>query len=165
MVTRMIFPGENGQQGLTGLEECVGTEAPLAASGKEAGGVRLVSGAQEEQAVREFTSGERQRAQRFAIRTPLRYRTGGEGEWQQGMIVNISQSGVLFQTGQETGSNPAVEMRFSLSTGKLGEPAVQVVCRGKIVRAEIEAGSTKVRGLAARIIKFHFVRRGRTPAG
>lgn len=147
---------------MTGLQEREGQEGLFSASGTGGQEPRAVSGVREGQAVRRLTSGERQRAQRFAIHTPLRYRMAGEGEWGQGMIVNISESGVLFRTGQRVGTNPGVEMRFSLSTGISGEAAVQVVCRGVIARTVSETGSTAVTAQAARITKFHFVRPGRT---
>lgn len=164
MVTRMTFLDPSGQEQLTSLQEAETSRGPLPESGKEQGGAPQSSGAPEEQGVREFTSGERQRAPRFAIQAPLRYRAVGRGEWHQGTIVNISETGVLFQTGQQAGSNHAVEMRFSLSTGKNGEAAVQVICRGMIVRRVAEPGSEKVTAQAARIMKFHFVRPGR-PSG
>ncbi|HEY6273350.1 MAG TPA: PilZ domain-containing protein [Terriglobales bacterium] len=113
--------------------------------------------------MRRFTAGERQRAQRFRIQTLLRYRRTGEGEWRQGTIVNISESGVLFETDHSAWPNTAVEMMFSLCTGISGELAAQVVCHGLIARAVSEPGSARVTALAARITKFHFVRPERAP--
>ena len=68
--------------------------------------------------------GEQPRAQRFKIHTALRYRpAGGEGEWQQGTMVNISESGVLFRTNQEVPTIREIEMRFRLPTVMAGETA------------------------------------------
>jgi hypothetical protein len=120
---------------------------------------RPASEAHQEPALRQFV--EQPRAQRFAVHTLLRYRTVGDGEWHKGTTVNISESGVLFQTEQGVPANGKIEMRFSLSTGVLGEPAAQVTCRGEIARAISEPGSGMA--LAARITKFHFGRAGRPP--
>ena len=108
--------------------------------------------------------GEQQpRAQRFTIHAPLRYRAMG-GEWQEGTIVNISESGVLFRTNQEAPMTRDIEMQFSLPTSLTGEAAAQVACRGVITRAVSFAGSAEPTGLAARISKFRFERPGRPPA-
>ena len=147
---------------MTGLQEREGEGAGFAATGGNSGEPHPGPEVHEGQAVRRFTTGERQRAQRFQIHTPLRYRTAGGGEWRAGMIVNISESGMLFRTDQRLGANPEVEMRFSLSTGIRGEGAVQVVCRGVIARVVTEPGGMTITALAARITKFHFVRPGRT---
>jgi len=84
----------------------------------------------------------------------------GEGEWRQGMMVNISKSGLLFETDYAGWLNTAVEMRFSLGPGTSGGLAAQVVCYGWIARAVTEPGSARVTALAVRITKFHFVRPG-----
>lgn len=101
--------------------------------------------------------GEQPRAQRFAIHTPLRYRAAG-GEWREGTMVNISESGVLFQTDQGVPSISEIEMQFSLPTGVAGKAAAQVACRGVIARTVSSPGSAEPTGLAARIAKFQFVR-------
>ncbi|MGH7866112.1 MAG: PilZ domain-containing protein [Candidatus Dormibacteraceae bacterium] len=158
----MTFSDENEERDMTGLQEGEGYGRGFAASGPNRSAPRAVPEVHEGQAVRRFGTGERPRAQRFQIHTPLRYRGAGGGEWRAGMIVNISESGMLFRTDQRLGANPEVEMRFSLSTGIRGEAAVQVVCRGVIARVVSEPGSMTVTALAARITKFHFVRPGRT---
>lgn len=111
--------------------------------------------------MRRFPATEQQRAHRFAIQTALHYRRVGEAEWRQGTMMNISESGVLFETDRAAWPNSPVEMRFSLGTGNSGGWAAQVVCYGVISRAISEPGSTRVSALAARITKFHFVRSGR----
>jgi len=73
-------------------------------------------------------------------------------------MVNISESGVLFETDQSAWPNTAVEMRFSLGLESAGGWAARVVCQGLIARAITEAGGVRVRALAAKITKFHFVR-------
>jgi PilZ domain len=130
----------------------------LSASRPKAANPALVSEVHKEPGARRF--GEQRRAQRFAILTPLRYRAP-DGEWQEGMIVNISESGVLFQTDQPAPSYREIEMRFSLPTGVAGETAAQVTCRGRIARvvSQLEMPAA----VAARIAKFHFARPDRLP--
>jgi len=75
------------------------------------------------------------------------------------MMVNISKSGVLFETDHSVAwLKTALEMRFAQGpdAGSLGS-----VCYGLIVRAVTKPGSVPVTALAVRITKFHFVR----PAG
>ena len=115
----------------------------------------LVSEAHKEPVVGRF--GEQPRAQRFTIHTPLRYRATG-GEWQEATMVNISESGVLFQTDQQALSTHEIEMGFSLPTGVAGEAAAQVECRGVIARTVPLTGGAKHTSIAARITKFQFVR-------
>lgn len=159
----MTFPGPKWHFGLKGIQKRECSEAQLQAFGTNAGNARLASGEYAEPAMRRFKAGERQRAQRFPIETALRYRRVGEGEWRQGTIVNISESGVLFETDHSIWPNTAVEMRFNLCLGVSSELAAQVVCQGLIARAISELGSARVTALAAKITKFHFVRRGQAP--
>jgi PilZ domain len=131
----------------------------LSASRAKVADPALVSDLHKEPVVGRF--GEQRRAQRFAIHTQLRYRAAGEGEWQEGTMVNISESGVLFQTDQAAPSYREIEIRFSLPTGVEGEAAAQVACRGMITRAVASPGLPMA--VAARIAKFHFGRSGRAP--
>jgi hypothetical protein len=155
MVTPMIFPDSEERRLLTSLRQ---SESQLMGSGKAAGPPPPVNGDAQAQAVRAFAPGERHRARRFAISTSLRFRLVGDGEWRQGTLVNISESGMLFLSQQAAQPNATVEIRFGLSTGKAGESPVQVACRGMIVRSVADAGRTAETGLAAKIIKFHFLR-------
>ena len=99
---------------------------------------------------------ERGRAQRFTIHAPLRYRAAGDGNWRDGMIVNISKSGVLFQIDQGVPPHREIEMRFSLPTGMAGESAAHITCRCEVARTISHPGTGMPMALAARIIKFHF---------
>jgi hypothetical protein len=158
MIRRMIFPGVNRHWGLKNIPRDGYLEAPPQGLGTNADDRRLVSGNQPESAMPRFSAAERKRAQRFPIQTVLRYRRVGGGEWRQGTMVNISESGVLFETDHRVWPNTAVEMRFNLGLGRPSAWAAQVVCQGLIARAITEPGSTRVKALAAKITKFHFVR-------
>jgi hypothetical protein len=156
----MTFPGANRYFGSKGIQKHGCSEGQLQAFGTN-GDPRVASGNHPEPAMRQVTWGERQRAKRFPIQTVLSYRRMGEAEWRQGMMVNISESGVLFETDHSAWPKTALEMRFSLGLGLSGRLAAQVVCYGLIVRAITEPVSARVTALAVRITKFHFVRPGR----
>jgi hypothetical protein len=122
---------------------------------------RLACDVQQKTVVDRLVEG--QRAQRFAIHTRVLYRTTHGDSWHEGRMVNISESGVLFQADQAEPLNCAIDLRFSLPKAMTGEPAVQVACRGVIARVVSSPGSEGAMGLAARITKFHFVRQPHTP--
>jgi hypothetical protein len=77
-----------------------------------------------------------QRAQRYAIRIPLKYRLSGTADWWEGQTENISRSGVLFRTDHLMPLQTPVDVLMSLpdEVGNAGSPTV--VCRGRIVRTE-----------------------------
>jgi hypothetical protein len=161
MVERMTFSGVNRQPDSKGVQKCAGSEASLQAFGSNAEELHRASADGAGAAMQRFPASEQERAQRFAIQTALHYRRVGEAEWRQGTMVNISQSGVLFEADHAAWPNSAVEMRFSLGAGASSGWAAQVVCYGVIVRCISKAGTARVSALAARITKFHFVRSGR----
>jgi hypothetical protein len=70
------------------------------------------------------------RAQRFPLATPFRYRTLGETGWKAGVTVNLSRSGVLFAAEDPVCPGMAIEMWFTLPAG------AQVVGSGFVVRAD-----------------------------
>src|SRR5215472_1721152 len=157
MVGRMIFPGVNRQPDSKGFQ----SEAKLQGLGPNTVELHRDAAHGAGGSIRRSPPSEQQRAQRFAIQTALRYRRVGEAEWRQATMVNISESGVLFETDHAAWPNSAVEMRFSLGAGVSSGWAAQVVCFGMIVRVIGKPGSVRVSALAARITKFHFVRSGR----
>jgi hypothetical protein len=154
----MTFPGVNRLLGLDGIPKDGCLEAPVRHSDTNTRRQRRVSRDGAELATRRSGGGGRKRAQRFAIQTALYYRKVGEEEWRQATMVNISESGVLFETAHAGWPKTAVEMRFSLGLGSEGASAAQAVCQGLIARAITEPGSARVKALAAKITKFHFVR-------
>src|SRR6476646_11754802 len=54
------------------------------------------------------------RARRLRLDTPVRYRVKNLGGWYEGIIANLSQSGVLFQGSQRLPDNTLVEMVFEM---------------------------------------------------
>ena len=74
------------------------------------------------------------RAPRFIRAVPVLYRAAGEEEWQRGMTVNISESGMLLEAAQPIPLGKPLELSFQLPqpVGRLGPDLVR--CVGKVVR-------------------------------
>ena len=74
------------------------------------------------------------RATRFVTSLPAMYRLSGETDWKRGLTRDISDSGVLFEAGENLAPDAVVELTFHLPErlGKL--PAGQLTCVGKVVR-------------------------------
>jgi hypothetical protein len=88
----------------------------------------------------------------------VRYRTSGEREWQEGVLENISISGILFRASRSLYLDTAIEMRFSLPIELNGESAAEVFCRGSVVRfTDCEKPGGKV-SIAARLDHSRFLR-------
>jgi hypothetical protein len=96
-----------------------------------------------------------ERAFRFALPLPLRYRSRGARRWRDGRIENISRTGVLFSTEELLDLRTRLEMRFVLPVGTFS-PAV--MCRGHVVRTVLPSGPEAFPRFAATISGYLFVR-------
>jgi len=99
------------------------------------------------------------RARRLKLDTPVRYRAKNLGTWYEGMIENLSQSGVLFSGPQGLPDNTLVEMVFEMPEEISGQKNSNVLCQGRIIRVgdglEEESETT---ALAANILDYKFLR-------
>jgi PilZ domain-containing protein len=98
-----------------------------------------------------------ERAVRFPLPIPLRYRSIGDTQWRHGRIENISRTGLLFSTGDLLDVRTRIEMRFVLPAGTVS-PAV--LCRGHVVRSVEPSGPKASPQCAATISAYRFLRRG-----
>ena len=73
------------------------------------------------------------RAKRYEIGAMMRFRIRGEKDWHEGVMKNISNSGVLFRTTHSLSPDAVIEMAFVLPVHWLGESAAVVFCRGSVV--------------------------------
>lgn len=96
-----------------------------------------------------------QRARRFPVHLPLRYRSVGAAHWRAGQVENISRSGVLFRTSYLLAVDTPLEMSFVLPVGP-AKPGV--VCLGRVVRTVSPKGNEDQPALAATISTYEFVR-------
>ncbi len=100
------------------------------------------------------------RAQRFAIKAPLRYRKAGETLWSEGKIENISRSGMLFRGHGALPLETRVHISFLLPVGWAAEGGAQVTCECIIVRL---ASPTEGPGFAATICGYEIARQPAPP--
>jgi hypothetical protein len=70
------------------------------------------------------------RAPRFPLHVPLRYRKSGMPYWQYGKAVNISRTGILFYADEIIPEESVLDMRISFPL------KLTLSCQGSIVRAQ-----------------------------
>lgn len=103
------------------------------------------------------------RARRLKLNTPLRYRVNRSSTWFEGMIQNLSQSGVLFHGPQQLPVNALIEMVFEMPEEISGQKNSNVVCQGRVMRAKTASENDGAElpegqiGLAASIVDYKFI--------
>ncbi len=103
-------------------------------------------------------SAEKPRAARYDIQAPLRYRRAGDVEWREGRTVNVSFTGVLFETVPPViPTSAGVEFVLSLPTGASASAGI-VRCRGTVVRHCAPSVGGEACGVAATIDEYEFLR-------
>ncbi|HXZ33294.1 MAG TPA: PilZ domain-containing protein [Terriglobales bacterium] len=105
------------------------------------------------------------RARRLKLQTPIRYRVRNLGSWHEGIIDNLSQSGLLFHGAQRFPENTLLEMVFEMPEEISGQKNSTVLCQGRITRARESAKEQKDSGsspmLAASILDYKFLHQNR----
>ncbi len=96
------------------------------------------------------------RAQRFELELPLRYRRLGESIWHVGTTKNISRSGMLFKAEESLQPSSQLEINLVLPAEIAGLSATEVICRGEVVRTEMDHAGSVAPALAARILQYQF---------
>jgi hypothetical protein len=98
------------------------------------------------------------RARRLKLDIPLRYRVNRSSTWYEGIIENISQSGVLFNGPQQLPVNALIEMVFEMPEEISGQKNSNVVCQGRVMRAKEAAEAEESETvLAASIVDYKFI--------
>ena len=106
------------------------------------------------------------RARRLKLDIPLRYRVNKTSTWYEGIIENISQSGVLFNGPQQLPVNALIEMVFEMPEEISGQKNSNVVCQGRVMRFKDAPKSKNSSGdlsaeengaLAASIVDYKFI--------
>lgn len=105
------------------------------------------------------------RARRLKLDLALRYRVNSTSIWYEGMIDNLSQTGILFEGPQHLPVNALIEMVFEMPEEISGQKNRNVICQGRVIRCkeqkkksteqetELSAGL-----LAASIVDYKFIR-------
>jgi hypothetical protein len=97
------------------------------------------------------------RARRLKLETPVRYRVKNLGSWYEGVIENLSQSGVLFRGPQPLPQNTLVEMVFEMPEEISGQKNSSVLCQGRVTRSKEKPASDESVPLAASILDYKFL--------
>ena len=108
------------------------------------------------------------RARRLKLDTALRYRVNSTSTWYEGMIENLSQTGLLFSGPQPLPVNALIEMVFEMPKEISGQKNRDVLCQGRVVRAPDPQGKetqdqdrdkgNRTSRLAASIVDYKFIR-------
>jgi hypothetical protein len=97
------------------------------------------------------------RARRIKLDSPVRYRVKNLGTWYEGVVENLSQSGVLFHGANALPANTLVEMVFEMPEEISGQKNSNVLCQARIIRSKESQSNPKNPGLAATIIDYKFL--------
>ena len=106
------------------------------------------------------------RARRLKLDTALRYRVNSTSTWYEGMIENLSQTGLLFSGPQPLPVNALIEMVFEMPKEISGQKNRDVLCQGRVVRSADPPGKdaqdqdtgNRTSRLAASIVDYKFIR-------
>src|SRR6516165_9098946 len=80
------------------------------------------------------------RAQRFVVQLPIRYKRIGGQRWFEGKTENISRSGMLFRAERVLKLRTAIQMSFTLPAWEKGKSPGEVLCQGRVVRTVAAVG-------------------------
>ena len=99
------------------------------------------------------------RARRLKLDTPVRYRVKNLGTWHEGIIENLSQSGLLYYGPQRFPNNTLVEMVFEMPEEISGQKNSTVLCQGRVIRTKetSQRPDTEKVSLAVSILDYKFL--------
>jgi hypothetical protein len=98
------------------------------------------------------------RARRLRSNLPVRYRGKNLHTWYEGMIQNISQSGVLFHGPQQLPANALVELIFEMPEEISGQKNSSVLSQGRLIRIKDALDNAEdAYALAASILDYKFL--------
>jgi PilZ domain-containing protein len=98
------------------------------------------------------------RSRRLRKNISVRYRGKNLSTWYEGVIQNISQSGVLFYGPQQLPANALVEMIFEMPEEISGQKNRSVLCQGRLIRVKDAVDNdADAFGLAATILDYKFL--------
>jgi hypothetical protein len=98
------------------------------------------------------------RSQRFPIHAPLRYCIHGEKQWREGILENISITGLLFKGPYLVERNTQIEFSIVLPARPANVQGARIVCQGTIVRSWKCRGVPPMAMMAATITHTRLVR-------
>ena len=95
------------------------------------------------------------RATRYNVSIPVRYRPLGDLGWTQTQTINISLTGVLFETNDPVDVNAPIELSFDAPIEIGGSGRGELTCTGQVVRTMMPPSSDAPLLAAASITDFH----------
>lgn len=107
------------------------------------------------------------RARRLKLDLAVRYRVNNTSTWYDGIVENLSQTGLLFQGPQQLPVNALIELVFEMPEEISGQSNRNVLCQGRVIRSrhksgkklEEKAAENETDGLlAASIVDYKFIR-------
>ncbi len=104
-----------------------------------------------------------QRAGRYPVRTPIRFRIHGQDEWHEGVTENISRTGVFLVSPFLLRAGAKVEMVLSLPSEVLGGNRAEMIGQGRVVRQRRSSSLDQPSGMATTIDRYRLARKAATP--
>jgi hypothetical protein len=93
------------------------------------------------------------RPRRLTLQTPVRYRSKGMGRWHEGIVQNLSHSGILLRGPKQLPEYTLVEMVLEMPEEISGQTNSMVLCQGRMVR-HTEVRESEFLGMAASILDY-----------
>ena len=78
------------------------------------------------------------RARRFPIQVPIQYQKSGVPHWYEGKTLNISRTGILFQTDEALQKDATLDIRVEFPASGV------LVCQGSVVRSQESAFAVRI---------------------
>ena len=97
------------------------------------------------------------RARRIKMNAPVRYRVKNLGTWNEGIVENLSQSGVLLVGPAKFPENTLVEMVFEMPEEISGQKNSKVLCQGRVTRMKEMQKESGHHEFAASILDYKFI--------
>ena len=97
------------------------------------------------------------RAVRFPLQVPVHFRHVGEPVWHQGIVENISCSGVLLRAEDFLQVQTIVELRLPLPNLVTAGERPEVACYGRVVRTVSPSAEQPCPGAAVSIEGYDFL--------
>jgi hypothetical protein len=93
------------------------------------------------------------RPRRLTLQTPVRYRSKGLGRWHEGIVQNLSHSGILLRGPKQLPEYTLIEMVLEMPEEISGQKNSMVLCQGRMVR-HTEVRQAEFIGMAASILDY-----------
>ena len=108
-------------------------------------------------------SGWKPRARRLAVEIPMKFRLEGTTEWTEGVVRNISRSGVLFQGISGLEHNTRLEFIFEMPEEISGQTESQVLCQGRVIRTIPSGKEDQPPSVAVALAGYEFLHQRKLP--